>query len=201
MKALLSVAVITGAVLTATPASAAIINFDDIISGVNFAAVHNGYAGLNWDNFFVGNSEYVEGPGFAAGAISGEYVAVNGYANPASILAISGTFSFDGGWFTSGWHDDTFLLIEGFTDDDDLPDYSLTLPLDTLTPLFLSVNWTGLQRLTFTSSNDVVPSLAHFVLDDLRINVSTTTEVPEPLTIGLFGLGLLGIAGARRRRN
>lgn len=201
MKALLSVAAITGAVLTAAPASAAVINFDDIISGVNIASIPHGYAGLNWDNFYVGHKEYVEGPGFIPGAISGDYVAVNAFADPASILAISGTFSFDGGWFTSGWHDDTSLLIEGFTDDDDLADYSLTVPLDTLTPLFLSVNWTGLQRLTFTSSNDIVPFLAHFVLDDLRINVSTSTEVPEPLTIGLFGLGLLGIAGARRRRN
>ena len=37
-------------------------------------------------------------------------------------------------------------------------------------------------------------------MDDLRINEGPMTEVPEPLTIGLLGIGLLGVAGARRRR-
>ena len=197
MKAFLSVAAVAASILTAAPASAVVIGFDDIISTVSLANIPQGYGGLNWNNFGVVHKDRNPNTGYDTGAISGDYPAYNNMALPADITAITDTFSFDGAWFTSAWEDDNILLIEGFTDDDGIADYSLSLTLNTQTPLFLDVHWTGLHRLRFTTSG---LGNTHFAMDDLRINEGPMTEVPEPLTIGLLGMGLLGVAGARRRR-
>ena len=197
MKAFLSVAAVAASILTAAPASAVVIGFDDIISTVSYANIPQGYGGLNWNNFGSVHKDYHPDSGYDTGAISGDYTAFNSGALPADITAITDTFSFDGAWFTSAWINDNILLIEGFTDDDNIADYLLSLTLNTETPLFLDVHWTGLHRLRFTTS---ALSNSHIAMDDLRINEGPMTEVPEPLTIGLLGMGLLGVAGARRRR-
>lgn len=194
MKALLSVAAIAASVLTATPASAVILGFDDIVSGVGEAAIPSGYAGLNWQNFYTAHKDAYPDGSYGIGTTSGSYIAFNGYGQAADIVASTGTFSFDGGWFTSAWEDNNVLLIEGFTDGDIFADLSLSVTLSTQAPLFVDVNWSGLQKVRFSTSS------WHFAMDDLRINEGPATEVPEPLTIGLLGMGLLGVAGARRRR-
>ena len=52
MKAFLSVAAVAASILTAAPASAVVIGFDDIISTVSYANIPQGYGGLNWRNFY-----------------------------------------------------------------------------------------------------------------------------------------------------
>lgn len=200
MKAFLSVTAVAASMLAAMPASAAVIGFDDIISYEGSTGISNGYAGLNWQNFHVIHRTYHPDSGYDHGTVSGDYVAYNAHANPASISAINGTFSFDGAWFTAAWISSLAIQIEGFTDDDDVADYSATFIVNDMTPLFFEAGWSGLQRLTFTATEPGTPYRDWFAMDDLRINEGPRTEVPEPLTIGLLGMGLLGVAGARRRK-
>ena len=194
MKAFLSATVIAASMLAAAPASAVVIGFDDIISDVGETPILNGYADLYWVNFWAVHGDVYPEASYDTGTMSGSYVAFNGYGNPAFILATRNTFSFNGGWFTSAWYDGNELLIEGYADGSRTADYTMSVVLNTHTPLFLDVDWNGLRSLRFSTNN------MHFVMDDLRINEGTSTEVPEPLTIGLLGMGLLGVAGARRRK-
>ena len=195
MKALLHLAAITAlslttTALTTTAANAVVLGFDDITSGFTFTNVPTNYAGLSWQNFGVANKAIYKGTGYEHGAVSGAYTAYNGSGYASTISALEDTFSFDGAWFTSAWLETNTLTIEGFVDDDDIADYTFSVVLSKTSPLFVDVSWSGLQRLRFSSNNNP------FAMDNLRIN-----EVPEPLTLGLVGMGLLGIAGARRRKS
>jgi hypothetical protein len=64
----------------------------------------------------------------------------------------------------------------------------------------------GLYEFSFVADTFVSSSLLHWELkgdneNDVRsIEGTGTTDVPEPATVGLFGLGLLGLGIVRRRR-
>ncbi|HEY4547223.1 MAG TPA: PEP-CTERM sorting domain-containing protein [Pedomonas sp.] len=198
MKALLSVAAIAASVLTAAPASAVILGFDDISTDYE-AVVPNGYGGFNWSNFLLVHKDLFPGSGYDHGTVSGDFTAVNGWSNPASITVDSGTFSFESAWFTGAW-DVMTLTIEGFTDHDNVADFTASFEWGTDMPYHFEAGWNGLQRLTISATTIASDVPTWVAIDDLEINLDQTTEVPEPLTIGLLGMGLLGVAGARRRR-
>jgi hypothetical protein len=54
----------------------------------------------------------------------------------------------------------------------------------------------GTYTIAFTNGGGQLPGLSHL---DLLVRGGTST-VPEPATAGLLGLGLLGLLGARRRK-
>jgi len=68
--------------------------------------------------------------------------------------------------------------------------------------------WTN-ESVLFTATSTTTPisiigesdTAGQFIgLDNVAVNAVTTTAVPEPLTISLFGAGLAGAAAMRRRR-
>lgn len=195
MKSLFPIAAIAALTLTTTPATAVVLGFDDITSSLTFTNVPKNYAGLSWQNFGVANKAIYKGTGYEHGAISGAYTAYNGSGYAATISALEDTFRFDGAWFTSAWLKTNTLTIEGFTDDDDIADFTFSAVLSNTTPLFADISWSGLQRLRFSSNNNP------FAMDDLQITIGAPVDMTEPLTLGLLGTGVLGIAAARRRRN
>jgi hypothetical protein len=68
----------------ATVSANTVITFDDLPS---YSQISNGYAGLNWNNFYVLNTpDYGLNPsGYQNGTVSVPNVAFNAWGNPASI--------------------------------------------------------------------------------------------------------------------
>lgn len=202
MKSVLATALLAATALTTSPAHAAVIDFEEVAITNPFLGegpVPNGYAGLNWENVNVVLGSAVPGTGYENGVVSGEKAAISIFGAPATISAPSGTFTFEGGWFTSGWLETDTGMVAGYLDDGDLlPDYVMVFDINSVTPVFLDVSWNGLYMLIFGALGENIA-----VVDDLRISLDAAPpveSVPEPLTLGLLGMGLLGIAGARQRR-
>jgi hypothetical protein len=176
-------------------ASASVISFDDVpgaVSTGNNNAVPNGYGGLNWNNMYVLHENYytiIENVGYANGAVSGQWVAYNGYGGMA-VTSAGDDFDFIGAYFTAAWYDDNVVTINGF--DDGVLKFTIATALSTQTPLWVAANFTSIDRLEFTTSN------WQFAMDDFTFNA---TAVPEPATLILLGLGLIGMAGLRRKSN
>ena len=82
------------------------------------------------------------------------------------------------------------ILVSGFFGGGGSSDLSFVT--DTLAGLeTFSMNWTGLTSVTWTETTG-----SFLQLDNVVVNES----VPEPSVIALFGLGLLGLSFARRRK-
>ena len=202
MKSLLAATFFVTTALAFAPAHADIIDFEGVVIdnlSLAEAPIPNGYAGLNWENVYAILGPALPGTGYENGVVSGEKAAISTYVGPVLIKAPSGTFTFEGGWFTSGRFETGTAYVTGYLDDgDELPDISVDFAITSSAPVFLDVSWSGLKMLTFGALNDDIA-----VLDDLRISFDRTAPVeavPEPLTLGLLGTGLLGLAGTRQRR-
>lgn len=60
-------------------------------------------------------------------------------------------------------------------------------------PFYASLNWSGIDLLTFAAGGLWED---HFSMDNFTY---TETAVPEPTTMLLLGLGLVGLAGVRKK--
>jgi hypothetical protein len=179
------------AILTAlacTTASAGVINFDDL-PGDGTTPVANGYAGFNWTNFgtissTVGSTVY-PGSGYAAGVVSPDNAAFNWNGDTAAIsTADNAAFDYIGAWFTSAYVDQE-ISFEG-SRNGDLLYASGAFTLDTLNPQWIRLDWSGIDTLTIYNSSGT-----QWAVDEVT--------VPEPATLGLFGIVLAGMGATRRR--
>ncbi len=186
-------------------ARAETIGFDDVTT-LGFASFTD-YRGFSWSVFQV-TDPVLSGTvpsGYQNGITSGKYVALNTGGNQAGFTAVAfPKFTLVGGNFTSAWRDNLQLTIEGYNGGL-APVFWTTQTLSPTSILSLTLNWTGLTTVVFTTSGGTVhPGLypggthAQFALDDLQV---IPTPVPATLPLFASALGYLGVFGWRRRKS
>jgi hypothetical protein len=186
--------------ITAGQAQAVVVTFDDIPDSGYGSYISNGYAGLDWNNFYALNTPLFPDPsGYQNGTVSDSNVAFNGYGNSGFIsLAGGATFDFNSTYLTAAWNNGLNILVEGFLGGNTL--YSTIVNVDTTSPTKFDFNFLGIDQLKFTSSGGTNAgygySAKHFAMDNLAYN----EPVPEPITI-LGTLAAGGIGTVLRRKS
>jgi hypothetical protein len=176
--------------LLATHAHAATLTFDDL-QGNLIRPVPNGYGGLNWTNFSYLDGVHNPSGGYTVAAVSPNNVAFNSEANPATMSITSNSpFDFLGAYFTAAWNDGLAVRVQGFSV---THTYDTTIFPSAVAPTFFNFNYTGINRLDFTSSGGTPhPAYAdfgygaHFALDNF-----TYTPISEPSTLLLIAFASL----------
>jgi hypothetical protein len=188
------------ALVATTAANAAVITFDSLPGALE--PVPDGYSGLSWTNVFALNGITYSGnpSGYQAGVVSSPIVAFNSAGVPAEFSSET-TFNFVSAYLTSAWRDGLQVLVEGFDGATLL--YSSTVFPSATSPTNFLFNFNGVNRVRFTPSGGTIhPGYSgtgtNFAMDNVSIN--TNTEIPEPLSLVVFGGLIVGGAGVALRR-
>jgi hypothetical protein len=201
MKSALLGAALAG-LFFASPASATTINFDDL--GGYETPISNGYAGLNWNNWFVLDGTGFEPSGYVNGVVSKENVAYNAYGDPATFSAQKGSFTLNSFYLTAAWNNNLDVTVRGYDAANALVDKA-SFQVSTSGPTLERFNWTNLASVTLSTSGGVPAGYngggTHVALDNLTIN-SSVSGVPEASTwvMMLAGFAGLGFVGYRRNK-
>jgi hypothetical protein len=124
-------------------------------------------------------------------AHSGQFGAIDNYSLPVTVrLSDDGKFDFDGLWFRSWyWQNQGLYTAIGYSDGIEVG--SITMEKTTVWS-YLPANFHNIDSLLLSTDLRGSPNVT--VIDDF-----TATAVPEPATLSLFGLGLLGFVASRRK--
>ena len=181
----------------ASSAYAQVINFDDLPSDTP-TRISNGYAGLNWDNFYVlDGTKYLPGIGYQNGIVSSPNVAFNAYGSPATISNPNG-FNLVSGYFNGAWNNG--LQITATTANPGVI-YSTSFSVNTTGPTYIAFNWNNITSVTFSSAGGTSAGYhgggKHFALDNLTV---TAVSEPEEYGMMLLGFGMVGYQIKRKKK-
>lgn len=196
----LSLAIAAAVVAAAVPAQAAVIGFDDL-GDSSYTPLAGSYQGLTWDYWAAINGANYGPSGYANGVVSPGNVACGcggDYGQSEQSISSASNFTLVSGYFTSAWNDGATLTITGLNGATTL--FSTSAVLDTTGPSFLTFNWGGINKVTFSISGGTQSELPgsgnYFAVDDLSVSF-----VPEPQSWAMLiaGFGLVGATMRRRR--
>jgi hypothetical protein len=178
-----------------------------------FSLVPNGYGGLNWDNVYYINKNYLVGSGYDHGTVSAPNAAFNGFGNVATIVdpTAGEFFNFNSADLTAAWINGLHVRVDGFnTNVSAAPLYSTTVTVNTAGPTLFNFTtlggFLGVNKLTFTSfvnagDPNPNPTGTEFAMDNFTYTTTNVGGTPEPGSLVLAALGSAGLAfGAWRKR-
>jgi hypothetical protein len=188
-----------------TVVEATVLTFDDIAPISGYDRIPNDYSGFNWDNFYYYNGSNTSSlTGYDNGRVSGDYVAFNGFGDPA--LVSDGIFDFNSAYLTAVWNDGLSVTVEGLNRGATL--YSKTVVVDTKQPTLVNFDYFGVDELRFTSFGGVEPDYlrskggpgTQFALDNFTFN-EKVTSVPEPTLLpAILSIATLSAGSVLRRK-
>jgi hypothetical protein len=162
-------------------ARAAVVSFDDIPVGNDWARVQNGYGGLDWIAFGSINGLARPNMGaFTTGTVSASNVAFNIGGSPAAAIRSSVPFNLESAHLTGGI--DLQIQVQGWVGT--RLAYNNTYKLNPAGPKFVEFNYAGVDKVTFVTTPETI-----FVMDDVAVSPGEPSSCSFQLSPGSFAHG------------
>jgi hypothetical protein len=190
MKIVLSSLLSAAVLLLASHTQAAVINFDDLATNDQLTSMSNfnPYGGFTWhSNFLLGDDGY---SGYDNAAHSGSNFVNNRNARNLTVTGAS-LFDFEGAWFVAPNISGTkasWINISAYDAANALIGSTGNVAISN-NYSFVAANFDGVARLNITADR------GFWAMDDFTL---AGGEVPEPGSVMLFGLGVVGLLASRR---